>query len=235
MDAELGRRRRSRLALRVGVACLLAFVAVTVIVVGRAGNAVDDAILHASPGTEHWGLARLMMRVRELGQPNRAGPLAALLIVAGLVFRRTRRVTLLAAAVFVSGVAVGTLLKYGLGQSGPPVVDGPPVDNGTAFPSGHTLLASLLYPCAAAVVATVVPRRLLPVLVAGAIGVPLAVGSCQILLRTHWFSDVVAAWLLAVAWLCLAAGAVDRLLGSGRGRHLRTTPEGRRQPGSQGP
>lgn len=41
----------------------------------------------------------------------------------------------------------------------------------------------------------------------------LGVGTSQILLRTHWLSDVLAGWLFAMGWLCLSAVVVAAVVG----------------------
>lgn len=202
-----------RPVLAAGAACWVLFAVIAVLVVGREGNAVDRVMLEASPGTTSWNLAQLMFLGRQFGNIVVMGPLAVLLTALAVWKPRSRRPGLLAAAVFFSGLAAGTALKYLFGQPGPPVEHGLPTENATAFPSGHTMVATLFFGCLAAFAAHYLHRSNLPRLVAGWEIMALGVGACQILLRTHWLSDVVAAWLFAMGWLCFAAVVVARVVG----------------------
>ena len=206
-------RRWRRPALWVGAACWFGFALVAVFALGREGNAVDRAMLEASPGTASWNLARLMLVGRQFGNIVLIGPLAVVLTGLAVWKPWARRPGILVATTFFTGVAVGTALKYVFGQAGPPVEHGIATENATAFPSGHTMVATLFFGCLVAFAAVYVDKRWLPVLVAGWEIMALGVGTSQVLLRTHWLSDVVAGWFFAVGWLCLAAVVVAALVG----------------------
>lgn len=212
LDHILERRWRKP-ALWAGAACLLGFALVAVFAVGREGNAVDRAMLEASPGTASWNFARLMFVGRQFGNIQLMGPLAVVLTGFAVWRPETRRPGILVSATFFTGVAVGTGLKYVFGQSGPPVEHGVATENATAFPSGHTMVATLFFGCLAAFAAVYVHKRWLPVLAAGWEIMALGVGTSQILLRTHWLSDVLAGWFFAMGWLCLSAVVVAAVVG----------------------
>ena len=57
-----------------------------------------------------------------------------------------------------------------------------------------------------------------PVRMGGAGAAATAVGLSRVYLAHHWFTDVLAGWALAAAWLCLVALVVRRLPAGRRGR-----------------
>lgn len=96
-----------------------------------------------------------------------------------------------------------------IGRHRPPLVDAvPPYEYSPSFPSGHTLNATVV----AGVVGYLLwlHRRTLLARIACVV-VPVvtavAVGLTRILLGAHWFTDVVAAWLLGAAWLAVVITA----------------------------
>ena len=117
-----------------------------------------------------------------------------------------------------------------IGRHRPPLADAvPPFEYSPSFPSGHTLNATVV----AGVVGyllwlhrrTVVAKVLcvvVPVVVA------VVVGLTRVLLGAHWFTDVVAAWLLGAAWLALVVTAHRLYLTAReRGAPERPQPRGR--------
>ncbi len=83
---------------------------------------------------------------------------------------------------------------------------------GWSFPSGHTAGAMTTYGMLAFLLAGQIPRRgprLLGISVCCLIAV--GVGASRILLGVHWFSDVLAAYLLALAYICLWLALYDWL------------------------
>ncbi|WP_204912521.1 phosphatase PAP2 family protein [Microlunatus spumicola] len=140
-----------------------------------------------------------------VGMPCMA--VAAILVLA--LHRRSRTPLIL-----IAGAGVGSLLmtiagKDIIGRSRPPLSEAvPPFEYSPSFPSGHTLNATVI----AGVVGyllwlhrrTVVARVacvVVPVVIA------VVVGLSRVLLGAHWFTDVVAAWLLGAAWLALVVTA----------------------------
>ena len=91
----------------------------------------------------------------------------------------------------------------------PPLVDAiPPFEYSPSFPSGHTLNAVVI----TGVVAYLLilrqrSRRAQIITVTVAVLIPLVVGLTRILLGAHWFTDVLAGWLLGGAWLAVVVTA----------------------------
>jgi membrane-associated phospholipid phosphatase len=117
-------------------------------------------------------------------------------------------------AILIAGAGLGSLLmtlagKDIIGRHRPPLVDAvPPYEYSPSFPSGHTLNATVV----AGVVGYLLwlhRRTLLGRIVCVVVPVVTAVvvGLTRVLLGAHWFTDVVAAWLLGAAWLAVVITA----------------------------
>ena len=134
----------------------------------------------------------------------------SLLVLAWLWFGpRDRARAVLFAGAMGAGVVLTLLGKHLVERHRPAAryVMGP-VDNGYSFPSGHTLFSTvflglvvllLVWPTAAR------GTRVTAVVVASAAS--LVVGASRVYLGYHWATDVVAAWVLAVAVLAVTVVA----------------------------
>ncbi|PID54281.1 MAG: hypothetical protein CSA58_10070 [Micrococcales bacterium] len=201
---QFNRHEWRRPALLGGIAAWLVFAGIAFAVAGRNGNLIDETFYEMSPGVSDWNLYRLMRIGRLLGDVRLIGPIAVVLFGVAMYRPHLRRMGLYTFGTFLGGICAGGILKIVLGVPGPPVY-GEPQLSGTALPSGHALTATLFWGLLAAVAATYLARRWLPVLVGGWEAAALGVGACQVLMQTHWLSDVVTAWLFGLGWLCLAA------------------------------
>ncbi len=117
-------------------------------------------------------------------------------------------------AILVVGAGLGSLLmtvagKDIIGRHRPPRVDAlPPYEHSPSFPSGHSLNATVV----AGVVGYLLwlhRRTLLAKIACVVVPAVIAavVGLTRILLGAHWFTDVLAAWLLGAAWLAVVVTA----------------------------
>lgn len=138
-----------------------------------------------------------------------AGPHVAVPVLAGVavvlaVWRRSLR-PLCAAAVGV-GLLLGTVLlaKMLIGRVSPGHDVLGPGQLG-AFPSGHTTTASLCYGLVLLLLSQGARGRARQAALAGAIAVGFAVGTALIWCDLHWFTDVLAGWVLAalLVWFTL--------------------------------
>ncbi len=131
-----------------------------------------------------------------------------LVAVAVLVWRCDHREALLVALVVASGTALGAIAKRVTERPRPPatsaLVELPP---SYSFPSGHTLAALLLWTVIAFVVLRVARQGWVRALaIGGGLLLAVLVGTSRVYLGVHWPSDVLASWLLGVAWLSVTLG-----------------------------
>jgi undecaprenyl-diphosphatase len=131
-----------------------------------------------------------------------------LVAVAILMWLGHHREALLVALVVAVGTALGTVAKRVTERPRPPVANAIiELPTSYSFPSGHTLAALLLWTVIAFVVVRVAHRQWVRVVaVAGGFSLMVLVGFSRVYLGVHWPSDVLASWLLGVAWLSVAIG-----------------------------
>lgn len=193
-------------------------------------SAVDRPVLdwmlaHRSPG-----LTRVMIVITEAAGPIGMTALAVGVGVLLLIRRQWGQAVLLAVVAGGGGIIV-RLGKATVGRERPPVVDHAIKATGESFPSGHALGA-------AATLGVLVylgwlhwPRRL-PLFVTVAGLLVLVVGLSRVYLGVHWTTDVLAGWLIGIAWLllCLTVRRVWR-----RSRRPRAEAEPVARPVVAGP
>ncbi len=127
----------------------------------------------------------------------------ATVAVALLLRRRTPVVLMLVAT---AGSLLMTVVgKAVVGRVRPPAdLAVPPLETSASFPSGHSLNAVVV----SGVLAYVVVGRLRTVwaraaVIAGATVFAVAMGLSRVFLGHHWFTDVLVAWALGLAWLAV--------------------------------
>ena len=218
LATAVGHRIGARPALTIALAVGVAVAFVLAFLVARVYDAVTD----------HDGVARLdvpllhaAMRVRTPALDTFAvavaygfGPVGmpCLAVAAILVLALRRRSW--TPVILVAGAGVGSLLmtvagKDIIGRHRPPLGDAvPPFEYSPSFPSGHTLNATVV--CGVVAYLIWLHRSRLSARVACVV-VPVVVavvtGCTRVLLGAHWFTDVLAAWLLGGAWLAVVITA----------------------------
>ncbi|MFF5703203.1 phosphatase PAP2 family protein [Streptomyces sp. NPDC012794] len=194
---------------RAGVGCALLAAALTLLVVAGWPPLIsyDDRVargLHPY-AVAHDGVTGVMRVLSDwVWDPWTMRALAALACL--WLWRRgdrSRAVRVGGAALVASGVQQG--LKALLGRARPVWPD--PVDSAyyAAYPSGHAMTATVV----CGLLLWLLPARTPRAVVAGAWAVAavsvLGVGFTRLYLGVHWFTDVLAGWLLGVAVVSLAA------------------------------
>ena len=149
-----------------------------------------------------------MLPVTSLGSTVVVSCLAVLFGLYLLWQRQPYWLTAMVLSVF-GGMGVNKLLKFVVHRARPHFND--PILSLTSysFPSGHTMMATVLYGVLAAFLIARNPRwpwRVLIVAVAGCL--ILLVGFSRIYLGAHYLSDVLAALAEGLAWLSLCLTAV---------------------------
>ncbi len=195
----------------------MVFIAMTLVLVGISDRVISQGPLtvtdvqlsvwlqlHRSPFVT--GAMRL---ATSFGAPATATCIAA--AMAFYLLRRQRRPYWLAALVLsvAGGALLNRLLKLAFHRARPHVDDPILTLTGYGFPSGHTMIASVLYGVVAAYLyaqTTDWHRRLL--IVAAASVLIVLVGFSRIYLGAHYLSDVLAAMAEGLAWLSLCLTVV---------------------------
>jgi undecaprenyl-diphosphatase len=178
--------------------------------------------------TEHDGIASLDLPVLELAKGLRSPaldgvaatvaygfgpvgmPILAVVVMLLLALRRRSWTPV----ILIAAAGIGSLLMTIAGKD---IIDRhrpshvyaiPPFETSPSFPSGHTLNATVIVGIVAYLLIlrqrTAVARTLTVVV---AVAVAVVTGLTRILLGAHWFTDVLAGWLLGAAWLALVITA----------------------------
>ena len=190
------------------VAIVLAFVASRIYdaVVDHDGVAgLDRPIL-----TEAMRLRSPILDAVVTGYTDIAGPIGmpiiavtALLILS--LRRRSATPAILIAAAGLGSLGMTIVGKDVIDRDRPPLADAvPPYELSPSFPSGHTLNAVVVIGMIAYLL--ILRRRSMHarvLIVTAAAVFALTVGLSRVFLGHHWFTDVLAGWVLGIAWLAL--------------------------------
>ncbi len=114
--------------------------------------------------------------------------------------RKTHMATFLVAAT-ISGTIVSFLLKNAFDRPRPDLVSHLSHVYTSSFPSGHSMLAAVVYLTLGSLLASVISNISLKVYVlAVAILLTIAVGFSRIYLGVHYPTDILAGWLAGLVW-----------------------------------
>ncbi|GAA2754147.1 phosphatase PAP2 family protein [Amnibacterium kyonggiense] len=241
---EVGRRVGAHpalaltLAIGIGVAFLMSFLVSRVYdaVTDRNGvAALDGPLLFAAKGLRDPVTDGFSAGVAVVFGPVGMPAMAVLAILILSVRRRSVTPLILIAAAGVGSLLMTIAGKDIIDRHRPPRVDAiPPFESSPSFPSGHTLNATVI---AGMVGYLIWLRRHAIAARVAAIAVPvviaIVVGLTRILLGAHWFTDVLAGWLLGAAWLALVVTA-HRLYLTARRHGAPPGPEGTEVLGGRG-
>lgn len=113
-----------------------------------------------------------------------------------LVMVRKRRSALYLLACVAFGTLMSNLLKSGFDRPRPDLVPHDTVVYTMSFPSGHSMMAAVVYLTIGAMLARVQPgHRLKLYIMALAVFITLLIGCSRVYLGVHWPSDVLAGWV----------------------------------------
>ena len=173
-------------------------------------HAVDTAILLAlrTPGDLDDPLGPGW--VEEVGRDFTAlGGVAVLTLITAaacgyLLIRRRYRAALLVVAAVGGGIVLSSLLKTGFDRPRPDLVPHGSIVYTASFPSGHSMMAAVVYLTLGALLARTQPRRRLKAYILSlAVVMTVAVGVSRVYLGVHWPTDVLAGWTVGGAWALL--------------------------------
>ncbi|AMY67803.1 phosphatase PAP2 family protein [Frigidibacter mobilis] len=176
----------------------------------------DRAILLAfrNPAAEPLGppwLQTVMRDITALGGLTVLGFVT--LAVAGLLWAQSRRRSagLLLLAI-IGGQVFSHVAKAVFDRPRPDLVPHGTLVSSASFPSGHAMMAAVVWLTLAAMVTRVQPSRLVRVyLTALAIAVTVAVGFSRVWLGVHWPTDVLAGWAAGAAWALICRALAELL------------------------
>ncbi|GAA4408328.1 hypothetical protein GCM10023168_25500 [Fodinibacter luteus] len=168
---------------------------------GLAG--LDQPVLDAAVASRTPRSEQLVTHFTDLG--GTVGmPVIAVVVVTVLALRRRSWLPVALMAIAAAGSVLVTVLGKDLaGRARPPVeLAVPPLETSASFPSGHTLNATVVLGLAAYLVMLGRTHARSRVLVLSVVVVfVVAMGLSRVWLGHHWLTDVVAGWLVGLAWL----------------------------------
>lgn len=170
--------------------------------IGPSHILVNDALFHFFRGIRSPSIDNIMIAITLLGEKQVVMPVVLVMMFWLIAIRRVRAAfhtlalgILASSSVFVIKHFIQIERPWGILQN----IQG----FGFAMPSGHTVFATTIYMGIAFILAiSLAPKRRWIIYTPAAL-VSFAVGISRVYLGAHWFTDVVAAWLLSAALLML--------------------------------
>jgi undecaprenyl-diphosphatase len=126
------------------------------------------------------------------------------LVMASLVLRGRRRTALFIVGATIGGALLSVGLKTIVGRERPTAVPHLMVETSLSFPSGHSMLSSVVYlTLGAALASTVKRRREKTFFVVAAAFLSFLIGVSRVYMGVHYPTDVLAGWSAGTAWALL--------------------------------
>jgi undecaprenyl-diphosphatase len=140
-----------------------------------------------------------------------------------LVVERKYRSAVLIVVLVVGGSLLSAAMKLTFKRPRPDVVAHLVHVSSPSFPSGHSLISAVIYPTLGALLSSLsVHRRTKVYYLTSALILTLLVGMSRMYLGVHYPSDVLAGWVLGLAWslACWLGSEVLQRRGALRGEHI---------------
>ena len=229
------------------------FVLLTVVLAFLAGIGVFVLLAGAAPDGGYLELEEKVMRsLRTADDPSRViGPwwlqevsrdvsalgsavtlIAMTVLVLGyLLLNRGYAAATLVALSTAGGYGLSAALKHAIGRERPDVVPHLAHVTSDSFPSGHAMLASIVYLTLGALLAQQAARKREKVyIIQAALVLASAIGVSRVLLGVHYPTDVIAGWGAGTAWalICWSAAYWLQRRGAMRGMTERASPDSSR-------
>lgn len=184
--------------------CLIFYV----MLVGPQNMMMNDVLYHLARGIRQPGLDVVMINITLLGQKQVILP-AVMALFAILLIRKRWRVAFYAISVAILAGGSVYIIKNILKSPRPWGIFASPETY--SLPSGHATLSMTVYMGLAFIVASNLKNKSYNVLIYGlALALTFMVGISRVYLGAHWFTDIVAGWLLSAAILMFIIIAYQR-------------------------
>lgn len=121
--------------------------------------------------------------------------------------RGGRRVPVYLVTTSTLGALVDTIVKNVVNRDRPSLDEPIAEAFGKSFPSGHTMMATVVYGMLLLVVLPLVAKRRRPWLIAGTTLLVALIGFSRLALGVHFITDVLGGFVLGLAWLAAATAA----------------------------
>lgn len=216
---------------------VLAVLAATISLLAAAAvGAPGTGLTALDPDVWRWGVANRTAGLTTLATAvTQVGSTVAMTVLctAGVAVMMLRRQRGQAALIAVVGIGAGLLVRFGkaaVGRERPPLELRLVQETNESFPSGHALASMAVLGVLAFAFAPLIRRRWLRLTtVAIVIAYVCAIGWTRVYLGVHWFTDVLAGWLIGLAWLLLCV-TVQRVWRVRRAAGLDPTAPALREP-----
>jgi undecaprenyl-diphosphatase len=142
--------------------------------------------------------------ITELGNIKVVIGFAIVLVIVD-AFRRRNRWSFLFLVMVLAGMEASMLVVKDIVERVRPTLNPAAATLGPSFPSGHSATAAAFYAASALIIGRTLRRPARQSVIAGAIGIAVAVAASRVLLDLHWLSDVVGGLALGWAWFALCA------------------------------
>lgn len=200
------------IALLLASSLLWGFIELAEAVVGSETRALDTRIIlmlrNPADLSDPIGPAWVEELARDFTALGGVGVLTLLTVaVAGFLWLRRQRHSAWFLVLSVStGIVLSQVLKSVFDRPRPDLVPHGSHVYTASFPSGHSMMAAIVYLTLAVLVTRSLDRWALKVYVMFlAISATLMVGVSRVYLGVHWPSDVLAGWIVGAAWALLCA------------------------------
>ncbi|GAB2618209.1 hypothetical protein Aab01nite_31890 [Paractinoplanes abujensis] len=154
----------------------------------------------------HPAVVKVITVITSLGGRGVLIPLVTM-VVLWLLIRRRPRLAIYLAVTGLGAMILDPSLKALVGRVRPVVADPVAFGGGNSFPSGHTLGATIVWGALALVLLSATRGRWKGAILTVAAVIIVAVGLTRVALSVHFLSDVLAGWLLGLAWISVTAYA----------------------------
>jgi undecaprenyl-diphosphatase len=198
---------RALVAVVIATAVLFAFATLGNAVGRGSTRAFDEWLIVAlrTPGNladpigPKW-FEELMRDITALGSTG-VLTIMVLTITGFLAMTRRGHAALFVLAAVTGGTLISWTMKWAYARPRPELVPHGAEVYTASFPSGHSMMAAVVYLTLGALLARTEPDRVVKAyILAVAVLVTLLVGSSRVYLGVHWPTDVLAGWSLGGAW-----------------------------------